>query len=147
MFVLFNTNKEFIGYSPDIPDSSSILKKKISEDQSDIMRWKWVGTYDNGQMEMITDGYPIEEIEIEKKVFEYINKKYPLEVQLCNIIKQLNNIIQKDDSLQDDDFSDMAQYILNALEKREKRINYYRNYARLIPKHEAERHFNSAFGN
>jgi hypothetical protein len=57
MFVLFNNEKQFVGYSEDIPDlpTLSIFKLKLPEEVSDIKKWKWVGDMFNGKM------IPIEE--------------------------------------------------------------------------------------
>lgn len=139
MFVLFNKNKEFIGYSPEFPENSEILKIEIPEEKSDISLWKWEGTYDNGRMAPINIGYSIEEIELEREMFEYIEKKFPIKTQLINIIKQLRKITKSNSNLEEYEFVDMADYILNAIEKRDRRINYYRNHYNLISKDETEK--------
>ncbi|NBO98598.1 MAG: hypothetical protein EBU90_00455 [Proteobacteria bacterium] len=146
MFALFNTDKTFIGYSPDIPENSNILKKEIPEEQSDVTLWRWDGDYDSGRMVPVDIGYPIEEIELERQLFDYISKEYPINVQMLKIIKQLRRIVQDNDQLQEDGFMDMSDCIISAVDKYHKRVNYYRNYAKLIPKHESEQQFNSAFG-
>jgi hypothetical protein len=69
-----------LGYSPDIPENSNILKKEIPEEQSDVTLWRWEGNYDNGKMVSIDIGYPVEEIELERQLFEYIGKEYPINV-------------------------------------------------------------------
>lgn len=146
MFALFNKDKNFIGYSDDIPDNSLIIKKEIPKEFSDIRIWKWEGNYDDGKMVPIDIGYPIEEIQLENELFTFINENYPLQTQLLNIIKQLKKITNSNQDIQDDSFSDMADYILNAVEKYNKRINYYKNYERMIPKHESRKQFENAFG-
>ena len=57
MFVLFNKNKEFIGYSPDFPNipNLNIFKFEISQDKSDLTEWKWVGDMLTGKMIKIND--------------------------------------------------------------------------------------------
>ena len=65
---------------------------------------------------------------------------------MLKIIKQLRKIVQDNDQLEDEGFMDMADTIVSAVDKYDKRVNYYRNYAKLIPKHESEQQFNSAFG-
>ena len=145
MFVLFNKDKQFIGYSPDIPENSGLLKKEIPKNQSDIRMWVWSGGYDDGKMIPIDIGYPIEEIELEKQLFSYIANTYPLNIQMNNIIKQLKLIVRENDLSQDDDFMDMADCILNAVDKHDKRVNYYKNYSNFIPKNETERQFNDTF--
>ena len=145
MFALFNKDKIFIGYSNDIPDTSTVLKKEIPKEQSDIMLWRWEGDYENGRMVSVDIGYPIEEIELEKELFSFIDKNYPPQIQMLNIIKQLRKIVQNNENIQDDNFVDMSDYILNAVDKYDKRVNYYRNYAKLISKHESEIQFKSIF--
>jgi len=139
MFALFNKNKEFVGYSPEIPENSEILKIKLPEEKSDILTWKWEGDYDTGRMVPIDIGYPIEEIELEREFFDFINKNYPLQIQMINIIKQLRKVIENDENLQNYEFMDMSDYILNAVEKMNNRINYYKNYYKLISKDETKK--------
>jgi hypothetical protein len=146
MFVLFNKNKSFVGYSPDIPENSDLLKILIPESQSDISIWKWEGDYDNGRMVPLANGYPVEEIELERELFEYIDKKYPLAVQLTNIIRQISKILKSNPELEDDDFVDMSHYVLNAVDKANKRIKYFRSNSQLISKDESERQFKETFG-
>jgi hypothetical protein len=88
-------------------------------------------------MVSLNENYPIEEIHLEKLLFKYINEKYPLHIQITNIINQLRKIVESNDSLQDDTFMDMSDCIKNALDKYNKRINYYKNNSRLIPKNES----------
>jgi hypothetical protein len=83
MYALFNDNKQFIGFSPDITDQSKILKHKIPKEFSDFRMWKWVGDYDSGRMvSVVEEGYPEEELSSEKQLFEEIHKKY--NTQYCS---------------------------------------------------------------
>jgi hypothetical protein len=52
MFVLFNNNKEFIGYGDDVPDIPilNIFKLKLPEHVSDITKYEWSGDMFNGKM-------------------------------------------------------------------------------------------------
>jgi hypothetical protein len=52
MFVLFNKEKEFMGYSPDMPDIPllEIFKLKLPDEVSDITKWKWDGDMFTGKM-------------------------------------------------------------------------------------------------
>ena len=52
MFVLFNKDKNLIGYSEDMPDFPhlNIFKLKLPEETSDIKKWEWVGDMLNGKM-------------------------------------------------------------------------------------------------
>lgn len=124
MFVLFNKDKNFIGYSPDIPPQVDILKIEIPEDKKNLNKWKWVGNFDSGKMVSIfEEGYPEDIIAEEKKLFENICKKYPLGVQLSNIIKQVKIIAEKLDVI-DDNFLDMSDQILRAIDLQDKRLKY-----------------------
>jgi hypothetical protein len=57
MYVLFNADKQFVGYSEDIPDlpTLNILKLKLPKEVENINKWKWSGDMFNGKM------IPIEE--------------------------------------------------------------------------------------
>lgn len=144
MFALFNKDKIFIGFSPDIPHES-LLSKEIPPEQRDLREWRWEGDYDTGKMISLNGGYPAEEIELEKMLFNYIENKYPLPVQLFTMMNQLRKIVENDDSLQDDAFMDMTDCIKNALDKHNKRVNYYKNYSKIIPKNESKQQFGKIF--
>ena len=137
MYALFNKDKIFIGFSPEIPHKS-LLSKKLAPEQNNIKEWRWEGDYDSGGMVSLNAGYPAEEIELERMLFDYINKKYPFPVQLLNIMNQLRKIVENNDSLQDDSFMDMSDCIRNAVDKHNKRVNYYKNYSIIIPKNESK---------
>ena len=97
MYALFNKEKKFIGFSPNqIPNN---LTKKISEEHSDFTIWKWEGDYDTGKMVLINSNIKTEEIELDKALFNYIDSKYPLKVQLINMMTQLRKIVQYNDIL------------------------------------------------
>ena len=121
MFAIFNDKKQFIGYCDDIPPNSTIPKREIPHEKTDILKWEWKGDYETG--EMLPIGSSIEEIQEERHTFEYIDKKYPLNAQLIIIMKQLRKIIQNNDNLADDDFSDMSDCILTAVDKFNKRTS------------------------
>ncbi len=144
MYALFNKDKNFIGFSPEIPHES-FLSKKIPPEQSDFKKWTWQGDYDTGRMVSLDANYPMEEIEMEKMLFKYIEKKYPLPVQLNNIMNQLRKIVENNDSYQDDAFMDMSDCIKNAIDKHNKRINYYKNYSNIIPKNESKQQIGKIF--
>jgi len=53
MYVIFNKNNKFIGYSDnDFPDypNLDLLKLKLPEDQSDLSEWWWEGDMLTGKM-------------------------------------------------------------------------------------------------
>jgi hypothetical protein len=145
MYALFNENKQFVGYSPDIPPSSTLLKKEIPKDQTDFSIWSWVGDYDNGRMVSIAEnGYPQEEIDLEQQLFEEIYLKYPLGMQLIHIIKQLEKTtpIEK----MDKDFALMAQTIQLAVDKYQQKLKYLKATNSLLNKHESVKKFREVFG-
>jgi hypothetical protein len=133
MYALFNNDKKFIGYSPELPENLKILKKEIPKEFSNLEIWHWEGDYDTGKMTQTCPDYPIKEIELEKELFKYIDRRYPLNIQLLNIIKQLKKITKSNDLLQDDDFTDMADCILNAIDKHNNRVKFYQKHAKFEP--------------
>jgi hypothetical protein len=70
------------------------------------------------------ENYPEEELKIEKELFEIINKVYQPGVQLTLIIKQLHLLASKT-NLFDEEFKEMSETILTAVEKQSKRIKFY----------------------
>jgi hypothetical protein len=129
MYALFK-NGEFIGYSPDNLFAPDITVKEIPQDQQDLSIWKWSGGL-NGKMILILDeGYPQEQIETEEELFKKIHIKYPLGVQLVNIIRQVKKISNHLDCT-DDKFSDMAEDILSAIDMYDNRIKHRLNRKKL----------------
>ena len=119
MFVLFNKNKEFVGYSADAPDNPNIYKKLVPLDKRDFTKWRWDGTYDDGEMVYINENpYPDSEYGLQLSLFNKIYKEYPIDLQIVHIIKQLRVIAEKNESLTAD-FAIMSDLILNAVEKYE----------------------------
>jgi hypothetical protein len=125
MYAVFKNNK-FISFS----DSNESLDesyqlKEIPEHQSNLKLWKWVGDCDTGKMvHRYEENYPEEELKIEKELFEIINKVYQPGVQLTLIIKQLHLLASKT-NLFDEEFKEMSETILTAVEKQSKRIKFY----------------------
>jgi hypothetical protein len=124
MFALFNSDLKFIGYSPDMPAQPHILKKEIPSHQRDLNVWKWQGDFNSGKMvSLFEEDVQDEEVEAEKRMIGDINAKYPLGVQMINIIRQLKLLADQNNS-QDERFMDMAEEILNAMDKHDKRLKY-----------------------
>lgn len=144
MFALFNLNKQFIGLSPDVPSSAQVLKKEIPIEQSDPRIWKWEGDYDNGKMIKIFSDERIEEFDLEGQLFEEIDLKYPLGIQLINITKQLHRITPIENM--DRDFALMAQTILAAVEKYKQKLKYLESLNKLTTKNESIKKFREVFG-
>ena len=145
MYALFNQNKQFIGYSLDIPPTSTLLKKEIPEEQTDFSVWSWIGDYDNGRMVSIAEnGYPQEEIDLEQQLFEEIYLKYPLGMQLIYIIKQLGKTTPSEKM--DKDFAIMAQTIQLAVDKYQQKLKYLKSTNSLLDKNESIKKFREVFG-
>jgi hypothetical protein len=147
MLVLFNKDKQFIGFSPDLPQEAleNFYTKEVPESQADFTKWRWDGDYESGRMvSIVEDGYPIEELELERQLFEKIDQKYPLGVQLVNIIRQLKLLSNEGEA--DYRFTDMADTILDAVEKHDSRIKYYQSRNKLLNKEDAQQQFTNTFG-
>ena len=113
MFALFNKNKQFIGYSPDIPDNTPILKKKINEEFSDPLKWKWVGDYDTGKMVSVDKSD--DEIKDDDFLFE-VSNKYNLNEKFNIIIRQLEKILEKNQDLKTEEFTQMSSDLSKAFD-------------------------------
>jgi len=127
MFALFSLQKNFIGYSDDIPEhiNSTILKKEIPEDKRDLTKWRWDGDYDTGNMvSLIEKPYVITEKELQESLFKTIYEKYPIDLQLLNVIKQLYLLSHKSCNLLPE-FNEMAKIIIHAVDLYEKQRKFY----------------------
>lgn len=138
MYALFNSDKQFIGYSPDIPSDVDILKKEISVEHMDFTKWKWEGDYDTGQMIPLSSGPNVEELHLNMEFFKQITRRYSLGDQLFNIIRQLKKIVDQNQDIRHDEFYDMADFMLNAMDKYQEAINYHKSYSNFKPIHESE---------
>jgi hypothetical protein len=121
MYALFNTDKQFVGYSQGIVESPSIHCVIIPSDKSDLTKWYWKGDMDTGRMVSFTlEGYPEEELILEEKLFKKMEEKFPLHVQTELIIKQLCHTAKITNSLLEE-YEEMADLVSLALEKLAKR--------------------------
>jgi hypothetical protein len=130
MFALFNLNKSFVGYSEDIPDTiNSVLKKKIPDEMSDFTKFRWVGDYDNGSMQPISQNpYTITEEELKESLFKMVYQEYTIDLQNVIIIKQLKKICEHlGNEIMTDDFNKMSKIILKAVDLYEKQCKFYLN--------------------
>jgi len=127
MFALFNLNKSFIGYSDNIPEhlESGILKREIPEDKSDLMKWRWDGSYDDGQMVSLEEKpYTVTEKELQDSLFKTIYDEYPIDVQIVNLIKQVYLLSYKTPVLLPE-FERMANIIIKAVDLYEDQRKFY----------------------
>jgi hypothetical protein len=126
MFVLFNKNKEFIGYSEDCPSIPTIFKKEISQEKSDITKWRWDGDFENGQMVSLYENpYEITEQDLQEDLFEKINTEYPIDLQIVILMKQIKEIASSSRIKLNDDFSKMSDIILKAVEIYEEEHKFF----------------------
>lgn len=118
MFALFNQNKEFIGYSPDLPEvpNLAINRKKIPDQFCNLAEWHWEGNFDTGKM---VSNKKIIELNNHQKALKKIIEIYPLGVQIINIIKQLD-VLSKNSNLFDNDFKEMSKTIMDILSTQNK---------------------------
>jgi hypothetical protein len=129
MFALFNANKNFIGYGKDLPDNPSlnILSKEIPLDNQDLTVWRWDGDFDDGKMVLINENpYPVEEIDFDTSLYEKIYNKYPIDLQLVILMKQVKMLSEKADCLHPE-FDEMSKLILKAVENYEHERKFYLN--------------------
>lgn len=91
MYVVFDENKNFISYSDSIFQTQvNLFFKEIPPDKSDLLKWRWEGDYDTGQMVLISDnGYPET---YNKNTFE---SKFPFSVFMSIMLKQIYLISEK----------------------------------------------------
>jgi hypothetical protein len=129
MFALFNKDKQFVGYGTNIPEGVNLYKKEISKDKEDFSKWRWVGDYDTGEMVSteITP-YPKNELDLQHELYQKIYKKYPIDFQNVLIIKQLTKLFEHlPENVIDNDFKEMSDLILKAVEIHEYNRKFYLN--------------------
>ena len=83
MYAIFDSDKNFISYS-DQKLESPFYSKEISLDKSDILKWRWNGNYDDGEMVKI-DEVPYSNV-LNKNFF---HDKYPFDFFISILLKQL----------------------------------------------------------
>jgi hypothetical protein len=115
MLALFNKNKQLIGYAPNISEDNSFqgYHKEIPLEFSNLKEWHWEGDFDNGKM---VSNRKIIELDNEAKALKEIIEKYPLGIQITNIIRQLH-LISKNANLFNNDFKEMSTDVLDILSK------------------------------
>jgi hypothetical protein len=120
MVVLFNKDKQFIGYGDNFPSNPElgILKKEISSEEFDLSVWRWDGDFDTGSMVKISDNpYPINNMDLQNSLYEKIYKEYPIDLQNLIIIKKLKIICDNmTNNIMTDEFKNMSDLIIKAVE-------------------------------
>lgn len=111
MLALFNkNNKKFIGFCENFPEESNInfLKMDVPFEYSNPSKYTWTGDFYNGEfVEIQKASY----IKSKEEILEDIIKKYPIQIQIINILKQLN-ILSKKENIYDNHFKEMSEEII-----------------------------------
>jgi hypothetical protein len=111
MIALFNNEKNFIGFCENLPEQNNInlFKMEVPEKYANPLKYTWIGDFYNGEFIEIEKAALIKS---QEEKIENINKQYPIQIQLLNIIKQLN-ILSKKENIYDCNFKQMSEEILN----------------------------------
>jgi len=116
MYAIFDSGKNFISYG-DQKMESPYFCIEIPPEKSDILKWRWVGSFDDGEMVKIDD-HPYSNI-LNEKSFQ---DKYPFDFFMSIMLKQLfitskqNNTCQKP-------FEIMVEDYINSFESNETYLN------------------------
>lgn len=89
MFVLFNNQKEFIGYADQVPPSIQYYHNL--DNSFDINKEYWDGDYDNGSLKKI-ETQKLNEFELESDFVRKVKTLYNTEISHLLCIKQLGKI-------------------------------------------------------
>jgi hypothetical protein len=89
MFVLFNNQKEFIGYSDQLPPSIQYYRN--IDDDFDINKEFWDGNYENGSIKKI-ETQKLNEFELEADFINKTKALYNTEISHLLCIRQLGKI-------------------------------------------------------
>jgi hypothetical protein len=110
MIALFNNNKNFIGFCDNFPDNEdeNFLKLEVPKKYSDPSKYTWIGDYYNGGFVELNK---IIQSEYNEDTVENFIKKYPIQIQIINIIKQLD-VLSKKSNIYDLNFKEMSTEIL-----------------------------------
>ena len=137
MFVLFNNQKEFIGYSDQLPPTIQYYQN-IGEN-FDINKNFWDGDYDNGSLKKI-ETQKINEFELE---FDFVNKVkalYNTEISHLLCIKQLGKISEYI-NLFDPEFKEMWLELQPLFKKYDNIVENLKNVDKLEKKEETYEKF------
>jgi hypothetical protein len=110
MYAIFNLKKEFLSFS-ESEMGSNFLSKKIPEEKSNLLEWKWVGDFDSGEMKKIN----IKKIRNNDDTFQ---NKYEYGVFMSLILKQLYINSKKTKTL-NENFENMVRDFICYYEKPE----------------------------
>jgi hypothetical protein len=120
MFALFNNQKQFIGYSQQIPPTIKLYKElDIDFDPSKKF---WDGDYDNGSIKNLNDA-KFSEFQIEKDFVKKIKALYNTEISHLLTIKQIG-LISNHLNLFDPKFKEMWEELTPLFEKYDKTVDF-----------------------
>ena len=83
MYAIFDSEKNFISYS-DQKLENPFLSKEIPIEKSDILKWRWDGNYDDGEMVKL-ENVPYPNVLNEN----FFHDKYPFDFFISILLKQL----------------------------------------------------------
>jgi hypothetical protein len=132
MFALFNNQKEFIGYSDQLPPS--IQYYHDVGDSFDINRDYWDGDYDNGSLKKI-ETQKLNEFELESDFIRKIKTLYNTEISHLLCIKQIGKISEYI-NLFDPDFKEMWIELKPLIDKYDNIVENLKNIDKLEKKEE-----------
>lgn len=109
LFAVFDQNKNFISFSNE-NFGGGFLFKEIPQDQSDLLKWRWEGNYDNGGMVSLENSSYEEDLSTEG-----FKNKYPLPILFSILMKQIF-ILSEKLSVTDYSFQTLVKDFLNTFE-------------------------------
>jgi hypothetical protein len=120
MFALFNNQKQFVGYSEQIP--ASIKYYKELDINFDPTKKIWDGDYDTGYVKNLNDT-KISEFELEKDFIKKIKSLYNTEISHMLTIRQIG-LISKHLNLFDPQFKEMWEELSPLFKQYDKFIDF-----------------------
>jgi hypothetical protein len=116
MYAIFDSDKNFISYS-DQKLELPFLSREIPPEKFDMLKWRWEGDYDNGEMVKIED-VPYKNVLNEN----YFHDKYPFNHFISIILKQLF-ITSKQNKNCEFPFEEMVKDYIQCFENNETYLN------------------------
>lgn len=130
MFAVFDKNKTFISFS-DQNFGGDFLFREIPEEQSNLLKWRWDGDYDNGSMVFLDESFYDDSLSVDG-----FKNKYPLPALFSILFKQLFLISEKT-STTDYLFQELVKDFLNTFESEDSYIELLQ-IANKLKRHEKE---------
>ena len=116
MYAIFDSDKKFISYA-DQKMETPFFCIEIPLDKSDVLKWRWEGNFENGQMVKI-DESPYPNFYNEKS----FQDKYPFDFFMSILLKQLF-ITSKQNNTCQNSFQKMVEDYVNSFENKESFLN------------------------